>query len=167
MIVTVNNCDDEDLIEFILDSVNYFLSKLLSKRLLNSIVLSINFIEDTKNYGSTDIVGYNKAKKARQFSVEIRKHMNAKMTFETLAHEMVHVKQFALGELSPSHDRWKGVEFDSDKVEYHFLPWEIEANGICYALFLNYTLEHQLWNVFNDIDDPFDYYGQKNIWKNK
>jgi hypothetical protein len=57
---------------------------------------------------------------------------------QTLAHEMVHLKQFAMGELNDEHTKWKSVPIDSNKLEYHDLPWEVEASSLEYILFSMY-----------------------------
>lgn len=65
--------------------------------------------------------------------------------YETLAHEMVHIKQYVTGQLSDLENGgtlWEGVTFPSDDSEdgYWNAPWEIEAFGKqvgmanCYAL---------------------------------
>lgn len=49
-----------------------------------------------------------------------------------ICHEMVHVKQYALGELCDdvkSFVLWYGKRYDNDKVDYHDRPWEWEAIG--------------------------------------
>ena len=46
----------------------------------------------------------------------------------TLAHEMVHVKQFAKGELSGNLSRWKTR--DHSNTEYWDQPWEKEARRL-------------------------------------
>ena len=46
----------------------------------------------------------------------------------TLAHEMVHVKQFARGELSSSLQHWKGR--DHSDTDYWDQPWEKEARRL-------------------------------------
>ena len=53
---------------------------------------------------------------------------------QNFAHEMVHVKQWARGELKDvmrgySLCKWKGELVDTEKVEYYDTPWEIEAFG--------------------------------------
>jgi hypothetical protein len=54
----------------------------------------------------------------------------------TLAHEMVHVKQFARGELDAQLTRWKTK--DHHNTEYWNQPWEKEAR----------RLQHKLTNEF-------------------
>ena len=48
----------------------------------------------------------------------------------TLAHEMVHVKQYITGELSEDLDVWKGKKINSDDIDYDDQPWEIEADKV-------------------------------------
>lgn len=58
----------------------------------------------------------------------------------TLAHELVHAKQYLRGELVDLDDEvgfWKGKEFDSSLDELH-LPWEVEA----------YKLEMEIYELY-------------------
>lgn len=51
----------------------------------------------------------------------------------TLAHELIHIKQFARGELRMLYSgycaRWKGKNYAED-TDYETCPWEIEANTL-------------------------------------
>ena len=55
----------------------------------------------------------------------------------TLAHEMVHIKQFARGELRMLYTgycaKWKGTKY-VDTVDYETCPWEVEANHIALVM---------------------------------
>ena len=65
----------------------------------------------------------------RQFELEIKKGMSLFDLISTVCHEMVHVKQYARGELryiASGTRLWK-AKIISDKVEYMDLPWEKEA----------------------------------------
>jgi len=61
----------------------------------------------------------------RNFIVDVGLYGN---WLSTLAHEMVHVKQFARGELSSSLQHWKGR--DHTDTEYWDQPWEKEARRL-------------------------------------
>jgi hypothetical protein len=66
--------------------------------------------------------------------MEVDADLDLDRTLEMLAHEMVHVKQFALGELvdNPSGKtvKWQGKRVSvRDDDGYWTLPWEIEAYG--------------------------------------
>ena len=61
----------------------------------------------------------------------------------TLAHEMVHVKQWAKDEMyeyynSPKMVRFKGEKMHMDEVDYWDYPWEIEAFGRQLGLFVRF-----------------------------
>ena len=47
----------------------------------------------------------------------------------TLAHEMVHVRQFARGEMDAGLTRWKSNKY-CDNIEYWDQPWEKEARRL-------------------------------------
>ena len=64
----------------------------------------------------------------RTFELEIDRTQPLRQLLETVAHEMVHVKQFARGELDSKYKgmRWKTAHI-TDDVKYMDLPWEKEA----------------------------------------
>jgi hypothetical protein len=81
--------------------------------------------------------------KPRKFVMEVDGDLNLERTLEMLAHEMVHVKQFATGELvdNPSGKtvKWQGKRVSvRDDDGYWTLPWEIEAYGRQPGLFARF-----------------------------
>ena len=76
----------------------------------------------------------------RDFELEIGKTLSLRRLLETVAHEMVHVKQYARKELTVNH-AWKGVPIDPE-TEYWDLPWEIEAHGREVGLFIRWAQTH-------------------------
>jgi len=56
----------------------------------------------------------------------------------TLAHEMVHVKQFAKGELNSSLSQWKSNKY-CENINYWEQPWEKEARKLQHKLVLNFV----------------------------
>ena len=85
----------------------------------------------------------------RTFEIEIDRSMRLRNLLETLAHEMVHVKQYARRELHPVHDTWCGKTYNPKKVSYWDLPWEIEAHGREIGLFIRWAekerVAHLAW----------------------
>tara|TARA_B100000941_G_scaffold209640_1_gene153426 strand:+ start:533 stop:1015 length:483 start_codon:yes stop_codon:yes gene_type:complete len=82
----------------------------------------------------------------RSFELEINKHKRLRRVLETVAHEMVHVKQFARNELyEPSAkqgSRWRGEWFSPRQKcvkDYWDQPWEIEAHGRECGLFVRWA----------------------------
>ena len=80
----------------------------------------------------------------RTFEIEIHKTQSLRKLLETVAHEMVHVKQYARRELHPATDNWMGKTYNPKKVSYWDLPWEIEAHGREVGLFIRYCEAHKL-----------------------
>jgi len=83
----------------------------------------------------------------RAFELEIEKNMPLRRVLETICHEMVHVKQYARGELYegsriPKH-RWQGKWLDKDP-DYWDQPWEIEAHGREAGLFIRWCEANDL-----------------------
>ena len=82
----------------------------------------------------------------RTFEIEVDRNMRLRRLLETVAHEMVHVKQYARRELHPVHDTWCGKTYNPKKVSYWDLPWEIEAHGREVGLFVRWAEQENLGN---------------------
>lgn len=80
----------------------------------------------------------------RTFEIEADRTLPMRKLLETVAHEMVHVKQYARRELHPSTDTWLGKTYNPKKVSYWDLPWEIEAHGRECGLFVRWCEENDL-----------------------
>ena len=83
----------------------------------------------------------------REFDIEVHSKMKLRKFLTTVAHEMVHVKQFAKGELYEStvkgKHRWMGEWLNKDP-DYWDQPWEIEAAGRETGLFVTWAENHKL-----------------------
>lgn len=69
----------------------------------------------------------------RKFVIDVALYGN---WLSTLAHEMVHVKQFLRGEINESLTSWKGK--DCKDLEYRDQPWEIEARELQYDMVIKF-----------------------------
>ena len=85
----------------------------------------------------------------RTFEIEVHRDLKLRTLLETVAHEMVHVKQYARRELHPVNNTWCGKTYNPEKVSYWDLPWEIEAHGRECGLFVRWAekerLAHKKW----------------------
>lgn len=114
-------------------AVLFYGKKLLSERLLTKIEVELVFNDPTIG---RDVYGYcdwnDENTRSRDFTITIRPNLSKKKTLLVLAHEMVHVKQYAKGEMK-DYMRLKRVKFNGkiyDKsMDYWEHPWEIEAHG--------------------------------------
>ena len=83
----------------------------------------------------------------RTFEIELDRTLSQRKLLETLAHEMVHVKQYARRELHPVHQTWCGKTYNTDKVSYWDLTWEIEAHGREIGLFVRWAEANNLGHL--------------------
>lgn len=122
--------------------------------------LEINIIlKKFKNdsYGYCHPVDDDEYDDPRCFEIEINSKPKLRRVLETVAHEMVHAKQFAFGELyqeAPVNKyRWQGKWLENNTIDYWDLPWEIEAHGREIGLFVRWAekekLAHMKWTQEN------------------
>ena len=83
----------------------------------------------------------------RTFEIEADRKLRMRKLLETIAHEMVHVKQYARRELHPVHETWCGKTYNPKKVSYWDLPWEIEAHGREVGLFVRWAEQEKLGHL--------------------
>ena len=109
-------------------AIHYFANKLFSYQLKRN--LSVRVIIRRKPmefYGLAEVISYNTSGRAREFNIEINGTISSEDKIRTLAHEMVHIKQYAYDELNGEMTMWRGKKVDADKIPYAQQPWEIEA----------------------------------------
>ena len=112
----------------------FYASKLMSTRLINRLTVRILF-DNVPKYtcGLTDPIMDESSKNPRRFNIYIRKTMSRHNQLSTLAHEFVHVKQYAKGELNVflkgTKLKWQKDWVCTESMNYYEYPWEIEAFG--------------------------------------
>lgn len=81
----------------------------------------------------------------RYFEIEIHSGQKLRPLLETVAHEMVHAKQYAQSELHHNQKmwRWQGKWYKKEP-NYWDSPWEIEATGREIGLFIQWAEKHKL-----------------------
>lgn len=129
-------------------ALNFFADALLSKQMQKHIQLRFSFRKSIKDYqGMVYVDDFNLQKKLRQFVVVINKNDTEEQQLITMAHELVHVKQFAYGEMDIGLTRWRGKPVKED-VPYLDQPWEVEADNLSLKLVeeFNYIMEKQNGN---------------------
>lgn len=116
-------------------------------KLYKNLELTIHFekfSKDNCDYGYCDWIDDNHC--SREFAITLDRSLNKKETLLALAHEMVHLKQYAKGELKDIFRpvrmvKWHGDKYLNEKMDYWEQPWEIEAYGRekgLYFKFLSY-----------------------------
>ena len=140
--------------------VEYCADKLFSSNLNNKITIDIEFSktlykEDTI-LGEVDFDDNNH--RPKDFTMVVDCSGSKRQVMETIAHEMVHIKQYAKGELVDL-SRCGGTKWMKDVVDgntnYWDLPWEIEAHGKELGLFIRWAedtkLSDQSWTQTQEI----------------
>jgi len=120
----------------------------LIPRLTTKVQLELNIVENLIRDQEMDaaVTWLEDPVRPRKFVMEIDSRLSFNRTLEMLAHEMVHVKQFATGELvdNPSGKtvKWLGKRMTMhDDDGYWTLPWEIEAYGRQPGLYARFRRE--------------------------
>lgn len=106
-------------------AINFFAKRLFTPQMNKQLHIEISYKKNMQLLGLTSIEDYNKSGKPRYFIIDIQKHLSEKEKLITLAHEMIHVKQYVYNELNEQMNTWRGDTVE--KLEYHNQPWEIEA----------------------------------------
>jgi hypothetical protein len=133
-----------------------------------NIFIQIKFNEKMNVFGTACIEEYNASNKPREFVIELHPWIGAKNLLKTLAHEMVHIKQFINLEINESLSKWKGDSIDPDSIDYYSHPWEMEAHSLENSLLTKYAIKEELWTVFEEFSNPNSPIDVTPIkWKNK
>jgi hypothetical protein len=154
MFLKIVGCPDVEFKPYLTRSAHFFAEKLFSKQLSPNIYVVVKFDNKMADHGSCEVVEYNGKNKPREFLIYIKDGIGAPATFRTLAHELVHVKQYAYGHTNDTLTIWHKKVVDSDNLDYWYHPWEIEAYGLETSLVTKFAIKEKLWEVFEDFKNP-------------
>lgn len=127
-------------------ATKFYLDRLgVNKEVQSKLTIRIRKYDSDEDHGETESL--SRKQPQRVFRVSINRRLADPL--HILAHEMVHVKQYALGELHYNYDdedydfHWKGHKrrFPKHRDEwdlYFDSPWEIEAAGKARGLYMRY-----------------------------
>jgi len=123
----------------------WYAEKLMGKRLMNGLEIHINLkrnLVTKEGCEGTAIWEGDYCDRPKEFTIELDLSYSIRDALITLAHELVHIKQWAKGEMyeyikSPSV-RFHKTKFDLDDTNYWDYPWEIEAFGKQLGLFVRF-----------------------------
>jgi hypothetical protein len=132
--------------------VEFCIQKLMPRMYNLEITIKLKSLKKQDAYGfcMADPEGSaERLDRPREFELEIERTLPMRKLLETVAHEMVHVKQYARGELYQgsriAKHRWQG-KWVSNNVNYWDQPWEIEAHGREAGLFIQWCEKENLGN---------------------
>ena len=134
MLITTIGSPNKTNILLCKKAVEFYGQRLLTSNLYSRISLELDFNSEDMD---KDIYGYCEWNfenyRPKNFTITIHPNLNKKQTLLVLAHEMVHLKQYAKGEMKDYMRKHK-VKFNNkiynyEKIDYWEQPWEIEAHG--------------------------------------
>jgi hypothetical protein len=109
-------------------ALEYYASVLFTPQMKKHIEVRVSFRKLTNDYhGHVFVDDYNVLGMPRSFIIEVNKNDTNEEILKTLAHEMIHVKQYARSELNEEMSVWRGRKVNSDAIPYDEQPWEQEA----------------------------------------
>lgn len=131
----------------------FFANQLMDPRMVRNLQIDIE--HTPKNEVQGECVDEDGVRNPRWFTINLRGGKDDEDMIQTLAHEMVHVKQHAKNELQsgvmiPARggvkmaSRWQGKVWQPKGKEDHYwdAPWEIEAYGREVGLYKRW-IEHK------------------------
>jgi len=156
MRLSIVGCPDKERFRpYVKRAIMFYAHELLSTKMMENIDLKVKFDKSIKDcYGYASVEARTDSGKARDFLIEINPVIGGRAILKALAHEMVHIKQYAYDETNDNLTRWKGMPMNCDFADYWRQPWEIEAYGIEAGLFRKFVVNEKLWEVFEGIDNP-------------
>ena len=126
----------------------FYAEKLMGKRLMGSLELTINLKKNllSKEGNEGSAIWEDDGYRPKEFTIELDSSVKIRNLLITLAHEMVHIKQWAKDEMYEYMNVAGLVRFKGEKVHmiitnYWDYPWEIEAYGKQLGLFVRFC-EH-------------------------
>jgi hypothetical protein len=139
--VSGSNKKKRDMVE---DLTMFCLKNLMPK--MSKIIINIELISGlNKKEGLIgSCIWEDSIHLPREFTIKLDSTQKIKEILKTLAHEMVHIKQYARGELKDlaygdSICKWHDKFIRYDKLNYYDHPWEIEAYGREYGLVIRWA----------------------------
>jgi hypothetical protein len=140
---------------------------LMTDRLVNTLTVEVKMIKDLflkeGCYGDLDYYDWG-LRRPKDFILRVDSSMTLRSLLTTVAHEMVHAKQFARDEMratlknGESVTYWKGEYYGLDE-NYWESPWEIEAHGLEKSLYELWSEEEGVY----EFEDCFP----KGYWESK
>ena len=117
------------------DLARFCAEKLMTKRLADTLTVTIFFVPDMGDLeGDCEYLDNDFGGNPKQFNIHIgNEDKKLSKQLRTICHEMVHVKQYAKGEMKNMwrpgrYTKYQG-ELYPDEMDYWDTPWEIEAFG--------------------------------------
>lgn len=136
------------------EAASFFANILMDPRTVRNLTIDIE--HTPKNESQGECVDEDGVRNPRYFTINIRSAKDDDDIIQTLAHEMVHVKQHAKNELKTGvvvatrgglkiSSKWMGKIWKPKGKEDHYYdsPWEVEAYGREVGLYQRWLTRHE------------------------
>lgn len=121
----------------------FFATYIMGEKLAKNLDIEVVF-ENQGKLAEGHCSPLDAEKRPRIFEIGISPNLSRRKMLQCLAHEMVHVKQYAKGELSSEliTAKWLGKTYKitNSFEDYLNWPWEVEAYGRDRSLYLFYKV---------------------------
>lgn len=119
-------------------------------------------------YVYADVI-YEESHCPRDFKVRIDTTIDNETFIRSLAHECVHIKQWAKGEMKQYErdykmTRWHKQKINHERVKYYDQPWEIEAHGREQGLYFEFIdCNEDLRGLIDGTTTDYKLFGSKQM----
>lgn len=129
--LTIRGITDNSIKKIVRESTLFFINEVFSRQILPYIEITIRTRSEIGEgvEGECRVIYSVNDYKPRKFIIDCKysNHIDELPGLvHTIAHEIIHCKQFAKKELSKQLNKWKGEAVSSD-TDYWDQPWEKEA----------------------------------------
>ena len=140
---------NQDKANILMHASQFYAKKILGTRLANLINLKVDVRKTTLEHNTLGVchMAITGSKRQRKFRIVLNNRKDLHAQLETLAHEMVHVRQKAKNQLQYRWDR-TGLNFKvrwmnnppvrQSDIPYSERPWEIEARQLQRVYYKDY-----------------------------
>jgi hypothetical protein len=122
VVLDMRKSDRKDMIE---GCITLFIRELKLEKSKSAL-----FVFSKKNFeNETGAAGMVYPYAKGLITMDLDSRLNTNKLIQTIAHEMVHVKQIAKGQLTYKGKKifWKGKQYYPKRMSYYDHPWEIDA----------------------------------------
>jgi hypothetical protein len=156
------NSWNQDQADILMHATQFYAKNILGARLANLCKVNIKVrksILDVNTFGECEMI-VTGSKRQRKFEIVLNDKRDIHEKLETLAHEMIHVKQKAKDELRYSWNnksckimiKWKdNAPVESNQIPYRERPWEIEARQFQRKYYRDY-IDH-VYQIKNKVQE--------------
>jgi len=142
---------DKQSVKYCRSLAEYTMNKFFTKQKQSRMKINVSFVKGLyeKEQSYADCVWEDEHRFGNEFSIRLDPDQKINLLLNSIAHELVHVKQWAKGEYyelvhEPKVYKFNGKKVDTGKVDYWDTPWEIEAHGRAIGLVVQWKRDNKI-----------------------